>query len=105
MTVENHTLRLLQEIRSEIETNRNGIEANRKAIEANAVAIGRGLNHASEERSALLQHLRHMEIRISTEIKDVAGAVLELKGLVVQNSAVRARVDDHETRIRDLEDK
>ncbi len=100
MTVENHTIRLLQEVRKDVADVRKDVADVRMQVETN----GQGLEHAAQERSALRQHLRHMEIRISTEIKDVAGAVLELKGLVVQSGAIRARVDDHEQRLLDLED-
>jgi hypothetical protein len=57
----------------------------------------------SELREELTQHVKEMEIRLATELIAVAGAVREVRDVLIEQSAVVARVDDHERRITDLE--
>jgi hypothetical protein len=71
-------------------------------------AIG-GTNTRIEELSSRVERLERRqveaEIRISTELVGVAGAVREVRDLLREDLALRRRVDDHEARIRALEDR
>lgn len=69
-------------------------------------AIG-GTNSRIDDLSTRVERLERRqvesEIRISTELVGVAGAVREVRDLLKDDLALRRRVDDHEARIRALE--
>ena len=43
------------------------------------------------------------DVRVSTELVAVAGAVREVRDAVLQDRALRSRVDDHERRLAAVE--
>ena len=66
--------------------------------------LTRGEVHQTNERLERLER-RHTEseIRLATEVVGVAGAVRELRDLLRDDLALRARVDDHERRLLAVE--
>lgn len=103
MTIENHTIRLLTEIQKDLK------EAKAERREMRTVLIS-GLDHAATEREKLAvglnglnKRITESQTRLSTELLAVAGAVQEAKGLIMQQSSMRAMVEDHEIRLRTLE--
>ncbi len=86
---ENHTIRLLTEMRAEIQTGMKDMRSEMKDMQEGIEANRRRITES--------------QTRLSTEILAVAGAVQETKGLIMQQSAIKAIVDDHEQRINKLE--
>ena len=46
---------------------------------------------------------REMQLRIATEVVEVAKSVRELRDAVLEDRDLRAKVEDHESRLRRLE--
>lgn len=107
MTEENHTIRLLTKMHAEIQQAREEMQQTREEMRSEFANVRQemkeGFEVAREERAALRQRMVEGEIRVSTELLAVGGALDEVKGLVRQQAAIKMVVTDHERRIRKLE--
>lgn len=83
--VENHTLQVLKDIRSELRSLKDEVD---KANER--------LDHLEQRQTAT-------EIRLTKELTAVIGAIRDLKDTLVAGLAVKKQVDDHERRLLLLE--
>ena len=67
----------------------------------------RGLREEARATNERLDRLEHRqvetEIRLATQLVAVTGAIHELRDDLRQDRALKARVDDHERRIHDIE--
>ncbi len=79
------TLEVLKDIRGELGGLRKDVQATNERLD--------GLERRQTET----------EIRLATEIVAVASAIRDLRDVLIEDRAVRARVDDHENRIQRLE--
>ncbi len=77
MTEENHTIRLLNEMRNEV---REGFKSVDREL-AQAKAERRDLKRQMTELRA---HVGESETRLATELLAVSGAIQEAKGLIMQ---------------------
>jgi DNA-directed RNA polymerase sigma subunit (sigma70/sigma32) len=86
------TIEILKDIRDEARLTRGEVRQTNERLER----LER--RHTESER-------RHTEseIRLATEVVGVAGAVRELRDLLRDDLALRARVDDHERRLLAVE--
>lgn len=104
------TIELLREIRDEIRTTNGRIDGVRDEIRATKDALratNDELRAMKDETNArfdtFARRQTETEIRLATEIIAVAGAVREVRDVLRDDLALRARVDDHERRIRAME--
>lgn len=100
MTEENHTIRLLTEMRKEM---RDEFTSVREEMRAGFRTAQQEREELREQGAALRQRMVEGEVRITTELLAVTGAIDETKGLVRQQSAIKMVVTDHERRLRKLE--
>lgn len=103
MAEENHTIRLLAEIRKEMSETREEMRDGFRTAQQERDELRAKLGEASAERAALRQRMVEGEVRIATELLAVTGAIDETKGLVRQQSTIKMVVTDHERRLRKLE--
>ena len=86
------TIEILKDIREEGRKANDGLERLREE--------GRKTNERLER---LERRQVESEVRVASEIVGVAGAVRELRDLLRDDLALRARVDDHERRLSAVE--
>ncbi|MBI4703472.1 MAG: hypothetical protein HY744_20365, partial [Deltaproteobacteria bacterium] len=82
----NLTVEILKDIRTEIRSTREELSTR--------------LDATNQRLDQLARRQVEAEVRMSTEIVAVAGAVREVRDLLRDNLELRPRVDDHERRIR-----
>ena len=103
MTEENHTIRLLIEMRKDM---REGFER----VTGRFAQVDGELEKAKADRFELRKQMNDLrkrmvegETRLATELIAVSGAIQEAKGLIMQQGALKFVVQDHETRLRKIE--
>ncbi len=104
------TIEILREIRDEIRNTNGRIDGVRDELRATnneLRATNDELRTTKDETNArfdtLARRQTETEIRLATEIIAVAGAVREVRDVLREDLAMRARVDDHERRISAME--
>ncbi|MGA7120928.1 MAG: hypothetical protein WBY94_12565 [Polyangiaceae bacterium] len=83
------TIEILEGIRDEVRTTNTSIEA----LRADANARFERVEHRQVET----------EMRLSTELVAVVGAVREVRDLLREDRVLQGRIDDHERRIAAIE--
>ncbi len=107
MAEENHTIRLLTEMRKDMsemrKETRDEFTSVREEMRAEFRTARQEREELREQGAALRQRMVEGEVRLSTELLAVSGALDEVKGLLRQQSAIKMVVTDHERRLRKLE--
>lgn len=103
MTEENHTIRLLTEMREEGRAERADLAHRLDEAKDERAELAQRLDQAKDEREGLRQRVTEGEIRTSTELLSVSGSLDEIKALIRQQAAIKMVVTDHERRMRKLE--
>lgn len=85
----------LGELRTEVRT---GFGDVRMGLDELRTEVRTGLGELRDRQTAT-------EMRLSTELVGVAGAVREVRDLLREDRALRGRVDDHERRIAAIEER
>lgn len=93
------TIGVLRDIRSELQGLRSSATQTNEAL----AKTNEGLAKTNEALAALERRQTASEIRLATEIIAVAGAVRDLRDVLVEDRQLRAQVVDHEQRIGRLE--
>ncbi len=86
------TIEILKGIRDEV-----------RATNSRLDMLTEGLGETNGRLDRLERRQIDAEIRTSTALVDVAGAVREVRDLRREDLGLRARVDDHERRLRAIE--
>jgi uncharacterized phage infection (PIP) family protein YhgE len=111
------TIGVLRDIRTELQGLRTSATQTNEALARTNAALAEGLAKTNdglaktndglaktnEALAALERRQTATEILLATEIIAVAGAVRELRDVLVEDRALRAQVVDHEQRIGRLE--
>ena len=105
MTEESHTIRLLTEMRQEIRAGFKDVDKRFKGVDKRFKDVDKQFEEARMEREALRQRMVEGEVRLSTELLEVSGAIDKATALLRQQSAIKLVVRDHERRIRKLENE
>lgn len=102
MTGDNHTIRLLTEMRKDIA---DALSETRKEMRDGFEEAHAERGELRQQMSELRAHVGESETRLATELLAVSGAIQEAKGLIMQQGAIKFVVQDHERRISKLESK
>lgn len=101
------TIEILRGIRDEARTTNTRIEALRADTNAQFGALRLDINarfdDANQRLDRLERHQTETEMRISTELVAVVGAVREVRDLLREDRVLQGRVDDHERRLTAIE--
>jgi predicted HAD superfamily phosphohydrolase len=101
------TIEILKGIRDEVRTTNVRLDALRLDTNDRFDALRLDVNTRFDETNQHLDRLarRHIEteVRLSTELVAVVGAVHEVRDLLREDRALRDTVDDHERRIAAIE--
>ena len=65
--------------------------------------LGTRISETNERLDRLEKRQTQTEIRLATELTEVAKLIGSLRDAILEDRQLRARVDDHEARIRTLE--
>jgi hypothetical protein len=101
------TVAILRGIRDEVHALREDANARFGETNAHLDAMRDGLEALRDDTKSHFQELDRRrietEVRLSTEIVAVAGAIREVRDLLRDDLTLRSRVDDHEHRLAALE--
>lgn len=99
----NLTVEILKQIRDEVRKTNTRIEETNARLDETNVRL-EGMGHELGSRMDRLER-RHTEteVRLSTELLAVVGAVNAVRDAIVEDRQLRRQVADHETRIDSLE--
>lgn len=98
--------RILGEIRDELREHRDLLREHSAILREHGDILrehGDILREHGDRLDRLERRQVETEIRLTTELTAVVGAIHELRDAILEDRALRQRVDDHERRIRDLE--
>ena len=90
------TLKVLQQIRDEIKGTRHDLVG--RIDQTNA-----RLDQTNARLDRVERRQTETEVRLSTELVAVVGAIEDLKRVIVEDRKLHSRVSDHEVRIKVLE--
>ena len=65
--------------------------------------LGTRIDETNERLDRLERRQTQTEVRLATELTEVAKLIGSLRDAILEDRELRAKVDDHETRIRALE--
>ena len=97
------TIEILREIRDEIRNTNGRIDGVRDELRATNNELRTTKDETNARFDTFTRRQTETEIRLATEIIAVAGAVREVRDVLREDLALRARVDDHERRISAME--
>ena len=101
------TIEILKGIRDEVRTTNTNLEALRADTGARLEALRADTNARFDETNHRLDRLdrrqTETDVRLSTELVAVVGAVREVRDLLREDRVLQGRVDDHERRIAAIE--
>ncbi len=87
---------ILKSIRDELRDTRLELRDTREDL-------GRRISETNVRLDRLEKRQTQTEIRLATELTEVAKLIGSLRDAILEDRQLRARVDDHEARIRSLE--
>jgi predicted nucleic acid-binding Zn-ribbon protein len=90
------TIEILKDIRSELH---DGLQSVRDEIQG----VREEVQGVREEVRDVRRRQTEGEIRVATELVAIAGVMREVRDELREDRALRARVDDHERRLRAIE--
>lgn len=102
------TLAVLREIRDEVRNTNGRIDQTNGRLDQTVHRLDQTVDRLDQtiDRIDRLERRQvEMEVRLSTELVAVTGAVRELGPLLKEDRAMRAKVDNHDQRIAALEKK
>lgn len=101
------TIEILRSIRDGVHETNARLDRTREELSQRIDQTREELGQRIDQTNARLDRLERRqvesEVRLSTEIAAVAGAVYDVRDLLRDNLSLGRRVDDHETRLRRLE--
>jgi chromosome segregation ATPase len=97
------TIEILKGIRDEVRTTNTRIEALRGDTNARFDETNQRLSEANQRLDRLERRHTETDVRLSTELVAVVGAVREVRDLLREDRILQGRVDDHERRIAAIE--
>jgi hypothetical protein len=92
------TIEILEGIREENRRTNEQLDELRAELRTGLDEVRTGLGELRDRQTAT-------EVRLSTELIGVAGAVREVRDLLREDLALRSRVDDHERRLVAIEQR
>ena len=93
------TVEILKSIRDEVQ----GLRADVHGLSAEVHGTNDRLDGTNDRLGRLERRQTETEVRLSTELVAVVGAVREVRDLLREDLGLRARVEDHERRITAVE--
>jgi hypothetical protein len=92
------TIEILKGIREENRRTNEQLDELRAEVRTGLDEVRTGLGELRDQQTST-------EVRLSTELIGVAGAVREVRDLLREDRALRSRVDDHERRLVAIEQR
>jgi hypothetical protein len=99
------TIEILKDIRDENRRTNEQLDELRTEMRTGLAEVRTGLGEVRTGLGELRDRQTVTEVRLSTELVGVAGAVREVRDLLREDRALRGRVDDHERRIAAIEER
>lgn len=99
----NLTVEILKQIRDEVVGVREEMRETRTALSERIDRTNEKIEHTNDKLDTLARRHAETEIRLATELVEVARAVNGVRDLVREGLAARDRVDDHERLLAALE--
>jgi hypothetical protein len=97
------TVEVLREIRSDLGGVRDEIAGLRAETKSELREVRLAIEATNERVASVERRQAETEVRLATEIVAVAGAVRDLRDVLVADREMRTQVADHEGRIQKLE--
>ena len=97
------TVEILRDIRDGVAATNTRLDALGTRLDARLDGLGSRLDETNANVAALARRQVESEVRLATEIVEVARAVNGVRDLLRERLDDRGRVDDHERRIETLE--
>jgi chromosome segregation ATPase len=97
------TVEILKGIRDEVRSTNDRLDGTNQRLDRLSDEVHTLRTDSNERFGRLERRQTETEVRLSTELVAVVGAVHEVRDLLREDHALRARVDDHERRIAAVE--
>ncbi len=99
------TIEILKDIRTELQDVRTELHDGLQSVREEVQGVREEVQGLGTRVDRLERRQTEGEIRVSTELVAIAGVMREVRDELREDRALRVRVDDHERRLRAIENE